>query len=158
MRKVFLSVIAGCLCLLTAYFVGAAYTILVRRIAGKFTAFEITYLMFTVGFVFFLIMAFVTHGAETVPMVTAALSSWKFLVSCLYLGCACSVGAYMLSNYALMHLPVTRATIFNCFATLVSVLSGVIIMRDPFTWVSALAFALILFGVWGVNRFAKKES
>jgi C1A family cysteine protease len=30
-------------------------------------------------------------------------------------------------------------------------------MRDPFTWVSTLAFALILLGVWGVNRFAAKE-
>ena len=150
--------IAGCLCLLTAYFVGASYTILVRRIAGKYTAFEITYLMFTVGFIFFLIMAFFTHGSATVSMIGTALSSWEFLLACLYLGGASSVGAYMLSNYALLHLPVTRATIFNCFATLVSVLSGVIIMRDPFTWVSALAFALILFGVWGVNRFAKAEA
>ena len=149
--------LAGCLCLLAAYFIGASYTILVRRISGRFTAFEITYLMFNVGFVFFLAMAFVTHGSDTLPMITTALHSRDFIISCLYLGGASSVGAYMLSNYALLHLPVTRATIFNCFATLVSVLSGVIIMRDPFTWVSTLAFALILLGVWGVNRFAAKE-
>jgi len=147
---------AGCLCLFAAYFIGASYTILVRRIADKYTAFEITYIMFTVGFIFFLIMAFVTHGSSTVSMIINAAGHWEFLVACLYLGGASSVGAYMLSNYALMHLPVSRATIFNCFATIVSVLSGVIIMRDPFTFVSAIAFALILVGVWGVNRFAQK--
>ena len=60
----------------------------------------------------------------------------------------------MLANYALSRLPVTRATIFNSFSTIVSVSSGVILMHDPFTLTSAIAFAMILFGVFGVNKFA----
>ena len=147
----------GCLCLLLAYLMGALYNVLVRKLSKEFSAFEITYVMFTVGVAFFAVLAFVTHGSQTVPMITTALGSGKFIVSCLYLGGAASVGAYMLGNYALGHLPVTRASVFNSFATIVSILSGVIIMRDPFTWVSALAFALILLGVWSVNYFAEKE-
>lgn len=146
---------AGCICLLTAYFLGGFYSILVRKLSKEFSSFELTYLMFTVGFVFFAIMAFVTHGGETISMLTVALGNWKFVVACLYLGVAASVGAYMLANYSLATLPVSRATIFNSFSTIVSVLSGVVLMGDPFTVVSGIAFLMIMAGVFGVNRFAK---
>lgn len=148
---------AGCLCLLTAYFLGGFYSILVRKLSAEFSSFELTYIMFTVGFVFFAIMAFVTHGGDTFSMLTAAVKSGKFIVSCLYLGAAASVGAYMLANYSLATLPVSRATIFNSFATIVSVLSGVVLMGDPFTIVSAISFVMILGGVIGVNRFADEK-
>ena len=39
-------------------------------------------------------------------------------------------------------------------AALVSVLAGVLVMKDPFSPLSVAAFALILLGVWGVNRYA----
>ena len=86
-----------------------------------------------------------------------ALTHGNFVVSILYLGGLSSVGAYMLANYSIARLTVARASIFNCLATVVSVLSGVIIMKDPFTWVSFLSCILILSGVWGVNRFADPE-
>ena len=146
--------VSGCLCLLGAYFCGAFYTILVRRLSKVFSAFELTYVMFTVGVVFFAGLAFVTYRAETLPMIAGALTQWKFVVACLFLGGAASVGAYMLVNYSLSRLPVTRSAIFSCFATLISVLSGILIMKDPFTPISAVAFVVILLGVWGVNHFA----
>lgn len=149
--------LTGCLCLLGAYLSGGVYSILVRKLSSKFSAFEMTYIMFTIGFVFFAGMTFVQYGSQAVSLVTQAVCDWKFLVSCLYLGGFCSVGAYMLANYSLARLPVTRATIFNSFATIVSILSGVIIMGDPFTLTSAIAFVLILAGVTGVNRFAEKK-
>lgn len=148
--------LTGCLCLLGAYLVGAIYSILIRRLSDRFSAFEMTYIMFTIGFVFFAGMTLSQYGSRTLSMLHTAVSDWKFLVSCLYLGGFCSVVAYMLANYSLARLPVTRATIFNCFATIVSVLSGVILMGDPFTPVSAVAFVLILAGVTGVNRFADR--
>lgn len=146
--------VAGCVCLLIAYFLGSFYSILVRKLSNDFSPVELTYIMFMVGFVFFVGMAFVQHRGETIPMITDALSHGQFVISCLYLGAAASVGAYMLANYALSRLPVTRATIFNSFSTIVSVSSGVILMHDPFTLTNAIAFAMILFGVYGVNKFA----
>ena len=148
--------LTGCLCLLGAYLTGAIYSILIRKLSSQFSAFEMTYIMFSIGFVFFAILAFVQYGNQTLPMLSAALTEWKFLVSCLYLGGFCSVVAYMLANYSLARLPVTRATIFNCFATIVSVLSGVLLMHDSFTLTTGAAFVLILSGVWGVNYFAQK--
>lgn len=147
--------VAGCVCLLLAYFLGAFYSILVRKLSQQFTAFELTYVMFTVGFAFFLLLAFVQYGAQTPAMLGAAFGHGKFIASVLYLGGVASVGAYMLVNYSLARLPVARSSIFTSLSTVVSVLSGIILMKDPFTATSIAAFVLIMAGVWGVNRFAK---
>ena len=149
--------VIGCICLFLAYLLGAYYSILIRKLSGQFSAFEITYVMFVVGFIFFVIMAFVQFRGNTVAMIADALSHTEFIISCLYLGGLASVGAYMLSNYSLGRLPVSRSAIFGCLATVVSVLSGVIIMKDPFSWVSAIAFVLILGGVYMVNRFTGEK-
>lgn len=149
--------VSGVICLLLAYFSGAFYAILIRRLSKQFSAFELTYIMFSLGFAFFAVLAFVQYRGAAVGMFASALSHTDFIIASLYLGGCASVGAYMLSNYALARLPVTRATIFTTFSTIVSVLSGIIIMKDPFTWVSFVAFVLILFGVWGVNHFAAPE-
>lgn len=147
----------GCICLLTAYLIGSFYSILVRKLSSEFSSVELTYVMLTVGFVFFTGMVFVQYGNETVLKITEALSHGEFIVSCIYLGAAASIGAYMLANYALSNLPVTRATIFNSFSTVVSVLSGIILMNDPFDLTSVIAFIMIMFGVFGVNKFAVRE-
>ena len=149
--------VGGCICLLLAYFVGSFYSILVRKLSKEFSAFELTYIMFTIGFIFFAGMAVAQYRGETLSMIAEAVSHGEFIVSILYLGAVASVGAYMLANYSLATLTVTRSTIFSCFGTLVSVLSGIIFMKDPFTAISAVSFVFILAGVAGVNLFANKE-
>lgn len=147
----------GCVCLLIAYFSGSFYSILVRKLSKDFSPFTLTYIMFTVGFVAFASWAFIQYGNQTVPMLADALSHKEFVISALYLGAAASVGAYMLANYSLSRLTVMRSTIFGSFSTIVSVLSGIVIMKDPFTPVSAISFVLIMVGVWGVNRFSSNK-
>lgn len=144
----------GCLCLLGAYFSGSFYSILVRKLSKKFSAFELTYIMFTVGFVFFAALAFINYRGETVSMLTHAFSQPTFITSVFYLGVAASVVAYMLVNYSLARLPVSRSTVFSAMSTLVSILAGVVVMGDPVGPSSIIAIILILTGVWGVNYFA----
>lgn len=145
----------GCLCLVIAYLSGAGFALLSRKMSKQFSPFELTHIMFTVGFVFFLGGAFVQHGGETVPMIQTALGDSSFVIAVLFLSLASSVCAYMLCNYALARLPVARMTIFNNVSTVVSVVAGVLVMGDPFTLTSVIAFVLILAGVWGVNHFAE---
>ncbi|MBQ2726039.1 MAG: DMT family transporter [Clostridia bacterium] len=149
--------VLGCICLVSAYFLGSFYSLMIRRYSEKFTPFELTYVMFSVAFVFFAVLAFVTYRGGTVVMLTSALSHIDFLIAIAYLGIGSSVLAYFLANYSLSKLPVARSTIFGNLSTVVSVLAGVFIMGDKFTWVTALAFALILCGIFGVNKFKSKE-
>ena len=145
----------GCVCLLTAYFTGSLNCIFVRRLTKKFSAFELTYLAFCAGFAGFAVLPFIKYGGNAAGLLTAALSSGKFVISVLYLGLLASVGAYMLSNYALARLPVARMAIFSSCSTVISVLSGVIIMHDEFPLINVLAFVLMLAGVWGVNHYER---
>ena len=147
--------LAGCLCLIGAYVSGAFYSILVRRLSKTFSAFELTYIMFTVGFVFFGAFAFVKYGAGTPDILINALTNGRFVGSALYLGVMASVFAYMMANYSLKHLTVARSTIFTSFSTVVSVVSGVVVLGNNFTVLYGVAFVLMLLGVWGVNRYAR---
>lgn len=148
---------AGCICLVAAYAVGSLYSLLVRRLSRDYTPFELTYVMFTVGFAAFAVHAFAQYGAGAFGEMAFALSHPRFIVSILYLGGLSSVVAYMLANYSLSKLTVARSTIFSCMGTVVSVLAGVLIMKDPFSLLSLAAFVCILIGVWGVNRFAADD-
>jgi len=150
--------LAGCACLLGAYIISGSYSVLARHLTKEFTAFEITYIMFTVGFAVFTGLAFLQYGSQTVPVVAAALADRQFLLSSLFLGIMASVVGYLLTNYSLTRLPATRSIIFSSFSTLVSVISGVVLMHDPFSPISAIAFVMILTGVWGVNRFSQAAS
>lgn len=145
----------GCICLVGAYLASSFYTLLSRRMSKDYTAFELTYIMFTVGFVFFTGWSFVQYRGAALPMMIDALSHREFTVAVVYLGVLSSVVAFTLMNYALARLPVARSAIFSSIATIVSLLAGVIVMHDEFTWISAVSFVLILFGVIGVNRFAE---
>ncbi|MBR4961462.1 MAG: EamA family transporter, partial [Clostridia bacterium] len=127
--------IAGCLCLIGAYFIGSFYSLTIRRCSDRFTPFELTYVMFTVGFVFFAVLTFGTYRGETLPMLKEALTHGQFVLSVVYLGIGASVIAYFLANYSIARLPVARATIFGNLSTVVSVTAGVVLMGDPFTWV-----------------------
>ncbi len=145
----------GCVCLLAGYFAGSLSCIMVRRLSKKFSAFELTYISFSVGFVCFAALPFIKYGGGAASMLAAALSSGKFVISVAYLGIIASVGAQMLCNYSLAKLPVARMAIFSSCSTVISVLSGVIIMHDEFSLINAAAFALMLAGMWGVNRYER---
>ena len=67
---------------------------------------------------------------------------------------AFGVLSYLALNRALEVLPVARTAALINVSTVVSVLAGVLILREPFGWVSAAASAAILVGIWGVQRFA----
>ena len=77
-----------------------------------------------------------------------------FALAIVFLSVVASVLSYLALNRALEVLPVARTAALINFSTVVSVLAGVLILREPFGWVSAAASAAILVGIWGVQRFA----
>lgn len=62
--------------------------------------------------------------------------------------------SYLALNRALEVLPVARAAVLTNLSTVVSVLTGVLILHEPFGWISTVASAAILVGIWGAQRFA----
>ena len=141
----------GFLILLGTVFAGAGYMVASRACAGSFTAFERTYITCGMGAAAFFVLSVLDHRHDlsAVPMTHA-----PFALAIVFLSVVASVLSYLALNRALEVLPVARTAALINSSTVVSVLAGVLLLREPFGWVSAAASAAILVGIWGVQRFA----
>jgi len=145
----------GVVGLIVAVVSAAAYGILDRGLSAEFTAFERTYLMIAMGAVCFTPIALVrvrfNMGAFFAPMGDPA-----FLLPVLFLAVCCSVVSYFLLSYMATYMTVTRSTVYANLTTAVSVIAGALILKEPFSWLSAVFCAVILIGIYGVQKFARK--
>ncbi len=145
----------GVVGLIVAVLSAAAYGILDRGLSAEFTAFERTYLMIGMGAVCFTPIALVRTGFR-MGAFFAPLKEPKFLLPVLFLSVCCSVVSYFLLSYMATYMTVTRSTVYANLTTAVSVIAGALILKEPFSWLGALFCAVILVGIYGVQRFARK--
>ena len=146
----------GVAALLVAVFAAMAYTLLNRGISARFTAFERTYVMMGVGAAVFTGLALVSvKGSLAAYLQPFAASS--YLIAVLFLAVFCSVICYFLASYSLTSLSVARATVFANLTTAVSVFAGAVILHEPFSLFGLLCCAVILIGIYGVQRTARES-
>ena len=81
----------------------------------------------------------------------------RFLLPVLFLSACCSVVSYFLLSYMATYMTVTRSTVYANLTTAVSVIAGALILKEPFSWLGALFCVVILVGIYGVQRFARKN-
>lgn len=139
----------GVALLVGAVISGASFNILSRRLADRYSALERTWVMMLVACVVFTAMALFTEAPQAF---LAPLKSPVFPVAIAYLAVLSSVAAFLLINFASGHLPVGKITAFCNVTTVLSVLAGVVFLGESCTWVTLLAAAVIVLGVWGVQR------
>ncbi len=147
----------GLLLLLMTVGCDAAYYTLSHRAAEKFTAFEVTYVMFTVGMAFFIPAALIQGAGHMAETFLPAMESGAFWGAVIYLGLVSSVVAYFLLNFATARLTVSEASLFSNVTTVVSVLAGVVLLKEPFGVWQMLGVAVILVCVYAANVPGKKE-
>lgn len=147
--------IAGIIFLVVAVISAAAFNIVSRNTAQIFTPFERTYFMFIVSSVFFLVYALISLKGDA-SLLIKPLTEPDFIVSILYLGGLSSVCAYLLINYSNTYLPLTRSTVFSNVITVVSTAAGFFV-GETFNLPTVFGAVIIIFGVWGVQRFSKND-
>lgn len=144
----------GVLFLLVAVLAGSAYSLLARGISGRVSPFARTWAMTGAGALVFTLLALIRcRGSLTAYF--APFAGTPYLLSVLFLALGCSVLSFFLSNYALTRLPLARETVFANLTTAVSFFAGVLVLREPFTPLSLVFIALILLGIWGVQKTAR---
>ena len=146
----------GFLLLFGAVVSAALFTILSRKTAEHFSAFERTYIMFLLGSAVFAPVAFFENRSDVSAMLKP-LSEPLFWVSMLYLAVVSSVCAFLLINSALNHIPAGRALIFSNFTMVISVLAGIFIMGDSFSATQLFGIAIITLSVFGVSYQKEKN-
>ena len=149
--------LTGYLALFGAVFSGSLFFVFSRK-AADYSSIAKSYVMLGMGFVVFTTIAAVEHlrNGSVSEWLLLPFSDMGFLISLLYLGAFVSIAGFWIMNFSIARLGVYRTSTFAGIATVVSVLSGVFILNEPFTLTQGLGTVMILTGVAGVNKFAKK--
>lgn len=145
----------GFVLLLGAVISGSMFMVLSRKISEEFSAFERTYVMFALGSITFVSIALIQCKDNIQGMLLAPITNLNFCLSIIFLAVFCSIGAFMLLNYATTYLDVAKTSIFANITTVISILAGVIILNEKFGFYQILGSVIIILSVYGVNRPAK---
>ena len=149
--------ILGFFCLLMTLVCDVGYYILSRRASRQFSPLEVTYVMFLMGMIVFVPAALIQGRGQMAELFLPAIQSAPFWGSVVFLGAVSSVGAYGLLNYANATLTNSEASLIGNIATVVSVLAGVLLLRDPFSPLQAIGVVVILIFVTLANLPKRKK-
>ncbi len=124
-----------------------AYTFVARGLMARYPALSVTAATMAAGAATLLPLAVVE--AFLVPLRAPSPTAWAALA---YLGLLCSAAAYLLWNVALPVLGMSLANNLLNVVPLVSVLTGVLVLGEPWTRSIAVGGALVIAGVIVVER------
>ena len=135
--------------LIVAVCSAAAYLLLSRNIADRYTPFERAYIMICVGALAFTLPAMISVRGN-IKEYFVPFKDTGYVFSILFLGICCSVISFFLSNYVLTGLSVAQTSIFANLATTISVFAGVVFLHEPFSPLGMFFCVIILLGIYGV--------
>lgn len=146
----------GIILLFGAVLSSVAYNISSRKISAEFTVFERTYAMTLIGLVSFVSISLLENIQNPLDVISS-FAVPSYTTSILYLGVLSSVVAFLLMNYANTYLPVAKTTVFTNVTTVVSVIAGVIFLKEKFSLEAAFSTVMIITGVCGVQMLSVKN-
>jgi drug/metabolite transporter (DMT)-like permease len=137
----------------------AVFSILSRRGLKKYPASLMMFYVMALGWLFTSVLFLAGPALEGVStqlaspgfidLVHLTQNGW---ISILFLGVFCSGLAYIAWYDALQALTTTQTGVFLYIEPLVAVVVAAIVLGERITGISLLGGAIILFGVWLVNR------
>ena len=137
--------------------VGIAFYRLFNRWGSRtFTPFERTYMVLFSCFVVFNTSALLSVKGD-LQAFFAPMTNPRVVLPVLALCLLCSIGSNMLVNYAAGRMSVAKMSVFSSLITLCSTFGGIVILGEPFSVLSLLGTALIVYGIWQVSRPEEKE-
>lgn len=143
----------GAFYLSIAVFAAAVYNVLSRKLHMAFTAIEMTYLMMGMGAVIFNAVSIINHiQHQALADYFLPVMNIKAVIGFLYLGVLSSIVAFFVLNYYLSKVEASRVAVFANFTTVISVLAGVVLLKEPFTWQQLIGGIMILVGVYFTQK------
>jgi drug/metabolite transporter (DMT)-like permease len=125
---------------LLAMLCATAYTLLLKHLSARYSAFILTAMQALIGTLFFLPLAVL---AAPFPEAISA----QGVGALLYLGVVVTVGAYGLYNFGVSRLPANQASAFTNLIPLFTLLFAVLLLGERLNGMQMLAAALVFGGV-----------
>ncbi len=147
---------SGYICLTIAVFSFAYYSVLVEK-NSEYTGWELTYVMLMTGAAVFCAAALIEAGAhgETGELLRLPFRNRDFLTAVLYQGIGCSIAAFFLTNMAISKVGVNRMSSYIGVCTVVSIVSGTLVLHERFTAYQIIGAVVIVAGVYVANGIGK---
>ncbi|WP_107839750.1 DMT family transporter [Metasolibacillus meyeri] len=139
----------GSLFIIVSILATAIWQVLSRIATKTIAPIQITVYTMFIGLLFFNAIYFISGGSASDYV--NSLTEIPYLMSILYLGVLSTFGTSLLSIYAISKLPVIQVSIFNNVATLVTILSGILILNEQFHYYHMIGAIVIICGVILVN-------
>ncbi|PHF64461.1 DMT family transporter [Priestia aryabhattai] len=150
------SLLGSGLILLSAL-VSSLYNVCARNLTQRYSLFTITYIMNLFGFITFNGLALINHLMNnTIHQFMKPFVHLNFVIAIVYLGLLSSLVTSYLSNYALSIIEASKMSVFSNFATLITILAGVIFLKEQFHLYHLVGAIIIIAGVIGTNCFGAK--
>ena len=123
-----------------AMLVAMGYTLILKYLSARYSAFLLTAMQALVGTVFFLPLAACSAPLPSTISITG-------LAAVVYLGLAVTIGAYGLYNYAVGHLPASQASAFINLIPLFTLVFAALLLGESLDGQQLAAAALVFLGV-----------
>jgi len=147
----------GVLFLFMAVLSATAFNLLSRKLSTEFKPLEITYFMMGLGAAIFTVISIIQHFINgNLGDFFAPLGNKELIISLIYLGILSSIIAFLFINYSLSKMEASKSAIFANLSTIVSIIAGVVFLKESFETFHLIGSTLILVGVWGTNYFGNK--
>lgn len=150
--------IKGILFLLISVLCFAIYSVMARKLTKDFSSMELSYIMILVSFMAFSMISIFSHGIKgSLGDIMAPLRHPNFIIAVLYLGILSSSGTSFLTNYVLSYMESSKMSVFSNLATVISIVAGVVFLKEDIFYYHIIGSLLIIIGVIGTNFFGIKE-
>lgn len=134
----------------------AGYNVLARTLTKSFTTIELSSVMISISFIGYNAIAVIKHLLNgSIKDYFAPYSSLSFVISVIYLGVLSSLISSLLTNYMLSKLEASRAGVFTNLGTVVTIVAGVLFLREKIYYYHIIGSILIIGGVVGANYFKR---
>jgi drug/metabolite transporter (DMT)-like permease len=137
---------AGDIMILACAFLWAIYTIIGKRLSGKYHPLTVLNYVFIIGTIGFLPFYFLTPHADVTAIPLPAVGA------ILFLAIFCSIVAYLVYNVALDSMDVSRVALFIYFVPLSTIVLAWLMLGESLTLASGLGGLLVLAGMWIAER------
>ncbi|NLN47651.1 MAG: DMT family transporter [Clostridiales bacterium] len=130
----------------------AGYNVMARKLTKEFTNIELCFAMIILSFVSFNLLSIGNHLANgTISNYFAAFTAPSFVISILYLGILSTLGTALLTNYILYKLEASKMSVFANLGTVISIVAGVVFLKEKIFYYHIIGSILIVGGVLGTN-------
>ncbi|CAM4442715.1 DMT family transporter [Paenibacillus tarimensis] len=149
--------LTGIVLILLSALSSAAYTVLARRLTQRYALLQLTFYMSLIGCIAFNLMAAARHIAEgTLHQYVEPFTHPGYLGAVLYLGVMSSLVSSLLSNYALSIMAATRMSVFNNLSTMITIVTGAVILGEALQAFHYIGAAMVIMGVIGASLSKEK--